>query len=237
MNNYQEKKVPAGRLYYRLCQMDRSHHSWGQFLHPQILVGMTTGYSATRDISVKLQGDKDRETYYGLQIEAVARLDYNGGEDQLKLALKLLRTIDQVRTDNNALRNCDLLALRAALTKLKAIEATYDPRISEIVAVKDVLPEAYCSWRDDYLAMGAKDGCSFSAIARDMHEARAIMTVKHKADEEGSYGHERRTQYFEQWTAAGQPVMRLDSNSWGAPTIYTWESYDIRPKVLETETA
>ncbi len=67
--------------------------------------------------------------------------------------------------------------------------------------------------------------CSFSAVARDADEARALMVIDAKRGEAGAY----KSEYLAKWIAAGAPVKRI-SGHFKPPDIYYLHSL-LRAKV------
>ena len=207
-----------GTIYYTLNPVK---------LHPNriraasINVGVATEYSSRNCIEFTAQDDPDRLKWYAGRVNAEHSVD-GYGEDNLALATRLARAINKQRANVNQPDHIALL--QGALAAIKAVPAVYDCRVSEVVAVADAMPSDYAPWRDDHIKMGQVNGCTFSAIARDDDEARAMMILKFKEDM-GSAGWcmSSRKEYFECWMKAGAPIRRLVGDSWRAPEVLKWD--------------
>jgi hypothetical protein len=199
--------VPVGKLYYRVQQPEISNHGGQQFKNLRISVGVSQRYSASNEVDLTLQSDSDRRSWYALRFEVHAEMRaYHNEENPFRIADKIRqRFVDEPSLHS---QDCCLRRLACVFTKMRLVHAVYDTRTSRMTAVKDLLPEAYHAWRDDWRQMG-RDYCAFDAVARDEEEARAMMVLQAKRGDAGD------AEYLKVWLAAGAPLKRLTSH--GSP--------------------
>ena len=130
-----------------------------------------------------------------------------GLRDLGEVVAALKRALGDIRFYGNAVE---------VLRKLASLPQTVnDARTGKRVGIGEVLPTEYVSYRDDYnrVAYGSS-GCTVGCVARDDDEARRLLTVEFCRDRHGEYYKER----FEQWLAAGRPVLRL-RDGWRYPSF------------------
>lgn len=107
------------------------------------------------------------------------------------------------------------------LTALRAVECVYDGRMGEYVALDDVLPADYSSWRDDYTALG-RSSCMADCLARNEMEAKALI-LKYFTDKiQNVWNPDTYAKLLTEYIAAGQPVIQLGAGitrSYGPPDV------------------
>ncbi len=87
----------------------------------------------------------------------------------------------------------------------KIRQMVYDGRESKYLTLAEVKPPEWASYRDDYEKVnygGSSYGCTVGCMAPNVDEARRLLTIAFA-------GNTYRAERFDQWIAAGRPVMKL----------------------------
>ncbi len=207
-------KAPAGALVYSLREPDAR-----EGYHVCKLDVGRESYSSHSMVSLRFQATKKDAgpdgalDFYGFSVEVGHSTD---SPEKLLDAAQLIAKLCKRHDAAGRLRDKPD-QWRETLREAKAIEVAHDSRTSEYVRVETMAPDGWYSWRDDWHVMGRSGGCTLAAFARDEDEARAQMIVSAKT--EHHYGGEN---FFEQWKAAGFPVIKLDDYYYGYKAPVTW---------------
>ena len=183
------------RSHYRICS-DPSYAKL--YLDLYSLPGRGGDYDVQLDWQANTRPDPERDRHwYAFTYEIRAA--------RLEFAERALRTLRRLQgRGEKALRfhsHLDPVDVLARLRALRAVEVVYDPRVSELVPLDQLLPPDVHDWRDDYRAMG-RPHCTTGCLARTEREAHAGIAAELAQNE-------RYQEYLIAWLQAGRPVIDI----------------------------